>query len=78
MRSDHTQASPSNEDIPKPASQMLTAFSNMVSNTGSSSPGELLITCSTCDVAVCCSRDCRNSLSNRAFSMAMTAWLAKF
>ena len=36
------------------------------------------MTCSTSDVAVCCSSDCRSSLSNRAFSMAMTAWAAKF
>jgi hypothetical protein len=57
---------------------MPTAFSNIVANTGSSSPGELEITCSTWDVAVCCSSDCLSSLSNRAFSMAMTAWAAKF
>ena len=51
-----------------------------------------MITCSTCDVAVCCSSASvrsavrsvssavrwRNSLSNRAFSIAMTAWAAKF
>ena len=43
----------------------------------SSSPGEELMTFSTSDVAVCCSRDSRNSLSSRVFSMAMTAWAAK-
>src|SRR6266516_1291576 len=55
----------------------------MAWNTGSSSPGELLITPSTSEVAVCCSKDSlssvvrsRNSFSNRAFSIAMTAWLA--
>ena len=77
---------------PNLASQIRTAFSSMVENTGSSSPGELLITCSTSDVAVCCSKASvrsavrsvrsvvrwRSSLSNRAFSMAMTAWAAKF
>src|SRR6516165_7150550 len=47
-------------------------------NTGSRSPGELEMTLSTSDVAVCCSSDCRSSLSNRAFSMAMTACAAKF
>ena len=46
----------------------------------SSSPGELEMTCSTSEVAVCCSRAslrssvrCRSSLSSRTFSMAMTA-----
>ena len=29
-------------------------------------------------VAVCCCNDSRSSLSRRVFSMAMTAWLAKF
>ena len=54
-------------------------------NTGSSSPGELLMTFSTSEVAVCCSSDSdrssvrwRSSLSSRVFSMAMTAWAAKF
>ena len=50
----------------------------MASNTGSSSPGDELMTLSTSDVAVCCSSDCRNSLSSRVFSMAMTACAAKF
>ena len=57
----------------------------MAWNTGSSSPGEVLMTRSTSDVAVCCSSDSvrssvrwRNSLSSRVFSMAMTAWAAKF
>ena len=36
------------------------------------------MTLSTSAVAVCCSSDCRNSLSSRVFSMAMTAWAAKF
>ena len=50
------------------------------------------MTCSTSEVAVCCSSDSvsssvrwprsvvrwRNSFSSRAFSMAMTAWAAKF
>ena len=62
--------------LPKLASQMRVAFSNMVPNTGSSSPGDELMTRSTSAVAVCCSSDCRNSLSSRVFSMAMTAWAA--
>ena len=36
---------------------MRVAFSSMASNTGSSSPGELLMTLSTSEVAVCCSSD---------------------
>ena len=54
------------------------AFSSMAWNTGSRSPGELLMTCSTSEVAVCCCSDSRSSLSSRVFSMAMTAWSAKF
>ena len=42
------------------------------------SPGEELMTLSTSAVAVCCWRDSRSSLSSRVFSMAMTAWAAKF
>ena len=56
-----------------------------VSNTVCKSKVELLMTSSTSDVAVWCSSDSlrslvrwRSSLSNRAFSMAMTAWAAKF
>jgi len=56
----------------------------MVWNTGSSSPGELLMTPSTSEVAVCCSSDslssrlraCTSS-NERTFSIAMTAWSAK-
>ena len=71
--------------MPKLASQIRVAFSSMAWNTGSSSPGELLMTCSTSEVAVCCSSASlrssvrwRSSLSSRVFSMAMTAWAAKF
>ncbi len=39
---------------------------------------ELLMMRNTFAVAVCCSNDSRNSFSNRVFSMAMTAWAAKF
>jgi hypothetical protein len=39
------------------ASQMRTAFSSMAWNTGSSSPGDELMTLKTSDVAVCCSKD---------------------
>jgi hypothetical protein len=41
--------------VPKAASQMRVAFSNIAWKTGSSSPGELEMTFSTCEVAVCCS-----------------------
>ncbi len=64
--------------VPNPAPQIRIAFSNMALNTGSSSPGDELMTRNTSAVAVCCSSDCRNSLSSRVFSMAMTAWAAKF
>ena len=70
---------------PNLASQIRVAFSSIALNTGSSSPGELEMTCSTSEVAVCCSSDSvrssvrwRSSLSRRVFSMAMTAWAAKF
>ena len=41
--------------MPNLASQMRVAFSSIAWNTGSSSPGELLMTCNTSEVAVCCS-----------------------
>ncbi len=77
---------PSHKNIwPNFASQILTEFSNMDWNTGSRLPGELEMTFSTSHVAVCCSSDSerssvrwRSSLSSRVFSMAMTAWAAKF
>ena len=70
--------------MPNLASQMRTAFSNMVWNTGSSAPGELEMTWRTSEVAVCCSsasessrvRACTSS-NSRTFSMAITAWSAK-
>ena len=63
---------------------MRVAFSSMAWNTGSSSPGELEMTLSTSEVAVCCSsasvssrvRACTSS-NRRAFSMAISAWSAK-
>src|SRR5262249_16791889 len=39
---------------------------------------ERLITLRTSAVAVCCCSDSRSSFSRRVFSMAITAWLAKF
>src|SRR5215472_7520019 len=49
-------ASPSRRNsVPNVASQMRTAFARMVWNTGSKSPGELEMTRSTSEVAVCCS-----------------------
>src|SRR5215472_13386268 len=69
---------------PNLAPQMRTAFASMASNTGASSPGELEMTPSTSEVAVCCSSDslsssvraCTSS-NSRTFSMAITAWSAK-
>src|SRR5215813_4726314 len=63
---------------------MRTAFSSMAWNTGSNSPGELEMTRSTSEVAVCCSsasvssrvRACTSS-NSRTFSIAITAWSAK-
>jgi hypothetical protein len=63
--------------FPNLASQMRVVFSSMAWNTGPNSPGELEIILSTSAVAVCCCSDSRSSLSNRVFSMAMTAWSAK-
>ena len=54
------------------------AFSSIASNTGARSPGEALMTCNTSAVAVCCSSASRVSVSSRAFSIAITAWAAKF
>jgi hypothetical protein len=51
----------------------LTELSATVSNIALRSNAERLITSSTFDVAVCCSSDSRNSLSSRAFSIAITA-----
>ena len=42
--------------VPKLAPQTRVAFSSIILNTGSSSPGELLITLRTSAVAVCCQR----------------------
>src|SRR5215510_15068392 len=54
---------------------MLTSFSSMASNTGSRSPGELLMTWRTSEVAVCCSSDsassrvrCCSASNSRVFS----------
>ena len=63
--------------VPNLASQMRVAFSSMAWNTGSSSPGELLMTRSTSEVAVCCSSASLVSLNSRTFSIAITAWSAK-
>jgi len=70
--------------LPNFASQTRAALSSMVWKTGLNSPGDELMTRRTSDVAICCSSDSlrssvrwRSSLSNRVFSMAMTAWAAK-
>ena len=42
---------------PNLASQMRVAFSSIAANTGARSPGDVLMTLSTSDVAVCCSSD---------------------
>jgi hypothetical protein len=36
------------------------------------------MTCNTSAVAVCCANASRVSVMSRAFSMAITAWAAKF
>ena len=60
------------------ASQSRAADSASVSSTACRSKVERLMTLSTSAVAVCCCSDSRSSLSRRVFSMAMTAWAAKF
>ena len=60
------------------ASHSRAADSTSVSSTACRSKVERLMTLSTSAVAVCCCRDSRSSLSRRVFSMAMTAWAAKF
>ena len=60
------------------ASQSRAADSTSVSSTVCRSKVERLMTLSTSAVAVCCCSDSRSSLSRRVFSMAMTAWAAKF
>ena len=60
------------------ASQSRSALSNTASNTGRRSPGERLMTCSTSAVAVCYSSASCCSVNSRAFSIAITAWAAKF
>ena len=52
-------------------------LSRILSNTGAVSATELLITCSTSAVAVCCSSASLVSLNRRAFWIAITAWSAK-
>jgi len=64
--------------LPKAESHRRIAFSSIASNTGARSPGEELMTCNTSAVAICCSKASRVSVNSRAFSIAMTAWAAKF
>ena len=48
-------------NVPNLASQIRVAFSSIALKTGSSSPGEVLITLSTSAVAVCCCSDSESS-----------------
>ena len=48
----------------------------ILSNTGAVSATELLIACSTSEVAICCSSASLVSLNRRTFSIAITAWSA--
>src|SRR5262249_17731044 len=73
------KASPSQRSsVPNVAPHRRVAFDSAVANTGCRLPGELEMTLRTSDVAVCCCSDSRSSLRSRAFSIAMTAWAAKF
>src|SRR4029453_19128316 len=58
------------------ASQSRAADSTSVLSTALRSKVERLMIFSTSAVAACCCRLSRSSLSRRAFSIAMTAWLA--
>src|SRR5215469_7386803 len=56
----------------------------MALNTAANSPGELLMTRNTSEVAVCCSRDsessrvrCCSASNSRTFWIAITAWSAE-
>src|SRR5262245_1297980 len=60
------------------ASQSRAADSTSVLSTALRSKVDRLMTLSTSAVAVCCWSDSRSSVSSRVFSMAMTAWAAKF
>ena len=64
--------------MPNAAPHRRIAFSSIASNTGARLPGEALMTCNTSAVAVCCSSASRCSVISRAFSIAITAWAAKF
>ena len=59
------------------AANSRSQLSRILSNTGWVSATELLMTCSTSAVAVCCSSASVVSLSRRTFSIAITAWSAK-
>ena len=60
------------------ASHSRAADSTSVLSTACRSKVERLMTLSTSAVAVCCCSDSRSSLSSRVFSIAITAWAAKF
>ena len=78
-------SSPSKRNTtPNAASQSLTLLDTIVSKTGWTSVGELLMTPRISLVAVCCSSAsvrsllrASSSLNRRTFSMAITAWSAK-
>ena len=67
--------------MPNSAPQSRVAFASMASNTGCSSPGELEITCSISEVAVCCSsasaRCARASASSRVRTSSCSSSSAK-
>ena len=70
--------SPSNRKMPlNTASQRRSALAAMVSNTGCTSVGELLITRRISLVAVCCSSASCVAWNSRTFSIAMAACVAK-
>ena len=63
--------------MPRPvAANSRSQLSRILSKTGFASATELLMTCSTSAVAVCCSSASWVSLKRRAFWIAITAWSA--
>ncbi len=58
------------------AANSRSQLSRILSNTGCVSATELLMTCSTSPVAVCCASASLVSLNRRAFWIAITAWSA--
>jgi len=58
---------------PRAASHNRVAFSSIASNTGARSPDEVLMTCNTSVIAVCCSRASCSSAVKAAIRASSSA-----